>query len=482
MGIAAVAIIRTLTRFSGAALRFFVTGYIAVVLGPATLGYYALYRTVTVFTSIPADLGLSPAAVKRLSEGDEMDSYFTAFLLLSGFLTTVVLGGIILLEEIISKFIGQDIIIFVALGLVGQISINVVNSTLIGENKVKEQSYVELTQKLTTSIAQLLLLIPLDLGLIGIILGEHVGMLAVVVLGGKQISSRLTRPRLRHIVRLGGFSKYAWATPISQRVRAKVDTFVLGLLFPASTVGIYELVWTISSVFSYFPTALRTVLFPELSERTSAGATETHRIGSQAITYAVVTILPGIVGALIVGDELLSLFSTAYMMGYTALVIITLARVSMCLFDILNSYYFGIDSPRRAFYGTVIMILSNVILNVIFIYLLGLTGAAVATFVSFSIASMYLFLHAPDIWSAIDIGVIFRGAVSALLMGLIVWLIQPVITPVLEPTITMSLIITMGGVSFAAPLLFLFPRLRARVVTTLLYALFKSKRVSKTSE
>jgi O-antigen/teichoic acid export membrane protein len=137
-------------------------------------------------------------------------------------------------------------------------------------------------------------------------------------------------------------------------------------------------------------------------------------------------------------------------------------------FDILNSYYLGSDSPQETFYATVVMILSNVTLNVGLIYLFGLVGAAVATFISFSIASVYLFLRTPSVVSAIELKVVFKGAMSALLMGMVVMLVQKVVTPIPEPSITVGVTVAIGGAAFTVPLLLLLPRLRARVVTTLL--------------
>lgn len=416
MEIVRVAGIRTGLRFCGAILRFATIGYIAASAGAVVLGIFGLYRTVVIFASILSDFGVSQALIKYLSEETETSEYFTAYLFITFILTLVTLGIIYSLRSPIAEYISKEVTVLLLIGVLGQTSVGVINSTLIGEQRVAILSTIEFIHKLVASTVQIVAIAIFGFGAVGLIVGEIIGFSAIVILGVFLIRTRIAIPERKHIVDLLDFTRHTWVIPISQRIRSKLDTFVLGLFFGPALVGVYELVWMLSSVFSYLPLSVRTVIFPEVSKREASG-TDTTPIAGQAVIYSAIFIMPGVVGAAIVGTDLLGVFGSEYQVGYVALVLLIAGRVSMAVFDILDGFFLGIGRSDISFWGTVTVILSNIAGNFLLTPRYGLAGAAVATLLAFTLGAALQISKKSSLLSEAPFRPLITSCASAAVMG-----------------------------------------------------------------
>lgn len=476
MSIARTVFSRSILRIAGSLLRVVVTAYIAVFLGAATLGAYALYRTVVLFFSILTDLGIQQAIIKRISGREDQDEFFTAFLIVSLVLLAGTLWLLFLTRDIMAAYLGRDLFSLVFLGLLGQTGVGVVNSTLIGENEIQTLSVLEFVQKSVMSVLQIILTASVGLELRGLIWGEIIGFTFIVSAGAVIISETLTKPERHHFTELFDFSRYAWLTPISQRVRAKMDVVILGLFVPTMIVGVYELVWVVSSIFSYVPQALQTTLFPEVSERSAAEKRIEELIG-KSIEYSWVLVIPGVFGALIVGEQLLGSFGSVYQQGYITLVVLLGARVAMSTYDILTSYYSGINRPEVTFVGTLSVITANLIGNVVFVALFGLVGAAIATGLAFTLGAGYLFGKNFSLLDTIHLQLLEKGVIGSILMSGMAFGTLIVANRIVGDEIAVGSAIGIGGVTYVTYLLAVAPEIRRlawRLVDSLRAASFST--------
>ncbi|MDD3932290.1 MAG: flippase, partial [Methanoculleus sp.] len=74
------------------AIGFLSTMYFAHTVGPSILGAYFLFVAYFSVFNLIGDGGFGGAAVKRISEGEDQNAYFTAFLLLRVMLMAVSVG------------------------------------------------------------------------------------------------------------------------------------------------------------------------------------------------------------------------------------------------------------------------------------------------------------------------------------------------------------------------------------------------------
>jgi len=86
-------IISFITQITFTFLGFLSTIYFAHTVGASVLGAYFLFMAYYGISSIISDGGFGGAAIKRISEGEEEDAYFSAFFVLRLlFVTTVILS------------------------------------------------------------------------------------------------------------------------------------------------------------------------------------------------------------------------------------------------------------------------------------------------------------------------------------------------------------------------------------------------------
>jgi O-antigen/teichoic acid export membrane protein len=415
--------VNILTKFLSSGSRFLTVSYIAIFLGPSVLGAFALYRTVVSFGIFPLDMGLQDTAVKRISESDskKRDRFCATVCLISIVLFLSALPVLYLLRGPIAVFIGNDIFLFIVLSIYGQAGVGITNSVLKGENRIEAVSYLNLVRKVITSALQLGLAM-IGMGLTGLVIGEVVGFGLSIMIGGAISATGFRRPNKQHFRDVIEFSKYSWITPLNRRIRANMDTFILRLFVGPAMVGVYELVWRLTGVFSHVSQALEMTLFPEISGRNSDDGNVKELIG-KGIGYGVLSIVPGVVGGLVVGRELLTFFGPTYRAGYLTLVALLVARLLMGVFDVFSSYYRGVDRPEIMFRGTLLFAIINVALNLVLVSIYGIVGAAVATGIAFAISAAYF-------WSRIDeniqlpLDLIVKSVISASMMGLTVSLLS----------------------------------------------------------
>lgn len=453
--------INMLSRILASVIRFAVISYVVIFLGPGVLGAFALYRTVVVFGTLPLDLGFQDSMIKRISESDgtEADRFFTIGMLATTGLSLASVPIFVLLGDTIAEFVGANVLSLIVLGTIAQTFTGVTNSVLKGENKIRAVSYIDLSRKALTSILQLALAI-WGMGLTGLILGELVGFGLSIVLGLLYSSVGLRLPTKRNLISILTFSKYSWITPIDRRVRSRLDTFMLGAFFGPVIVGVYELVWSITNVFYFVTQSMEVVFFPEISSRETSGGEKSESIVGTGIGYGVVSILPGIAGALVLGEELLGFFGAEYRMGYLALVVLLIARLSMVGFDLLSSYFKGLDRPRTMFWGTLIFVVTNLILNLALTPVLKMVGTALATGLSFAIATGYYLTQTREPLE-IPTMLVAKGFVSALVMSVIV----KILSFPLDGNVFLISSVTIGGLLYVTALYLTDSEIRERTRT-----------------
>ena len=90
-------IITLFWQISFTAIGFFSTMYFAHTVGASILGAYFLFTAYNGIFSMVTDGGFGGAAIKRISEGEEPDAYFSAYFVLRLFFTIIIV--LILISE-----------------------------------------------------------------------------------------------------------------------------------------------------------------------------------------------------------------------------------------------------------------------------------------------------------------------------------------------------------------------------------------------
>jgi O-antigen/teichoic acid export membrane protein len=202
-----------------------------------------------------------------------------------------------------------------------------------------------------------------------------------------------------------------------------MDFIVLGAFVSPVLVGIYQIAWNLTNFIGIFSTSIQTSTFPELSH---ADATERRNrfktIVTDSIANAGILSIPGLIGAVVIGDRLLRIYGDSFVRGATVL---SLLIVAMLIYDyqsqLLNALN-ALDRPEVAFRVNATFIMINIALNIVLVFLFGWIGAAVATIISAAIGLTLAFWYLYGLLRfELPLAEIGRQVAAAVMMGLVVF-------------------------------------------------------------
>ncbi|WP_136589166.1 oligosaccharide flippase family protein [Salinigranum halophilum] len=441
---------------------FVATVYIARELGEATLGVYSLVLAVVIWLKIIGGLGIQTALKKRLSEPGDDGPYLVAGVVTQLVVFVVLAGVVVGLGPWLSSYLrGTPVGTVVALFAL-TLSFAFVTTALEGQNRVHIASLLAPADRLVRSVVQILLIV-VGFGLTGLLFGYGLGALVGTLLGVVFLSVPLALPTREHFEAITGYAKYSWLSNLSNRAFASMDTLVLGLFVADGLIGVYEVAWNLASVLAVFGVAIGTAMFPAMSELSSEGNLEEVRyLFSDSMSFTGLLLIPGLVGAALVGDLVLTLYGQSFSRGHLVLVVLTFSRTVYAYeFQIVNTLN-ALDRPDRAFRIDGVFITVNVALNLVLVWQFGWVGAAAATAVSAVVALALGHRAVQDVVGVqLPLDEIGRQLLAAVVMGLVVAGGRYLLAPTL---VTGVVLVVVGGVVYFTALTGLSVRFREVVV------------------
>jgi len=403
-------------------IGFLATIYFTRTLGEEVYGYYALTLALVSWLGMVKTIGFGNAIVKRMSEDEEADAYLTAGIFLKGSLTILVASGVLIFNNSINEYIGQPVSEFVVLLLIATIFSGLVNSALKGTHRVHIYAPLGTGKELSRSIIMVSLVF-FGWGLTGMLTGYVVGTVVIATIGLLIVRPTITMPEWRHIVSLFDYGKYAWLGSIRKKANNDVDLIVLGFFAPAGLTGIYAVSWTLAQFLDIFGAAIKNTLFPEMSKLDTEGnRSMVGTLTSDALAYAGLFLIPGTIGAAILGDRLMRVYGPGFEQGEEVLVILILGLLSYTFTKQLLNSLNAIDRPDLAFRANGLFILSNLVLNIALVWKIGWVGAAIATASAATIGlAASIYYARQHINFQIPIAEIGRQTSAAVLMGIAVY-------------------------------------------------------------
>lgn len=413
---------------------FFGTIYFARVLGAGPIGTFALGLTV-VQIFLLMDLGVGHAAMKRISADRDPNAHFTAALLIYGSTLVGAIGTILVFSDRVNAYVGGEFALLVVVILAFQRLYQMLNLGIKGRKRVHVRDSIDAVEQIARVGGQAILVYA-GFRTLALFLGYATSFGLAVLLAFayhlRYLSLSMTMPSREHFNSLYRFSRYSWVGNFKSRAFSWTDVAIMGLFLSNSAIGVYQIAWTLAMSFQILGQSLGRNLFPEISEADS-GQESTDRVGllaEKSLLFAGLLPLPGIVGAILLGDRVLAIYGEAFTSGgavLTVLVVVSLLRAfEGSVYALAN----GIDEPRITFVSSLLFVAANVALNLVLIYYLGALGAAIATVTALALS---LALAYRMVRRRIDFAVpteelgIQMGA--AVLMGVLVWGLKALLVP-----------------------------------------------------
>ncbi|ELY51675.1 oligosaccharide flippase family protein [Natronolimnohabitans innermongolicus] len=414
------------SKVLGSVLGFLATVYFARVLGEDVLGQYALVLAVVTWLGIGGKVGINRAITKRISEGEEPEEFTGAGLVVMGAMMTIVAVAVIVFREQVNAYVGVPVAEFVVLLLFVTLYKSLINASLKGNHLVHVYAILSTGRQGTRAVAQIGLVALFGLGLSGMLWGYAIGYLVTATIGLWVLGLRPSMPGKEHIVSLFEYAKYAWLGSIRGESFETVDIAVLGFFVTQGLVGIYSVAWSIGKFLDIFGSAVSNTLFPEMSKVSAENdANAIAGLAEDGLTYAGLILIPGLVGALVIGDRLLQIYGDSFVAGTDVLAILVLALLIYTYNKQLLSILNAIDRPDLAFRANGVFIVVNVILNVILIWQIGWVGAAVATALSAAVGLVLAYYYASSyVPFSLPVAEITRQWIAAIGMGATVYVVR----------------------------------------------------------
>lgn len=454
MKIARSAFVHFLTQIGTAVLGFVGTLYAARILGESILGHYFLFFAVLLIVYQPTSVGIDAATRKRISEGLELSKFFGASLILKMLLFSASAVLILLFSEQVESYIGggvsANLLVFVLFFLTITSSLR---SVLEGEKRVGTSGFLNFLQNLVRVLTWISL-ISLGLGVIALIVGYWAGLIVVILAAVVLVSTRPKLPSKGHFKSLLSFSVYSVLGSVRGKALSWTDTIVLGFFVSSGMVGIYEVAWNISDFFMFASFSIGTVLFPNVSELDTKGNKKRiEKVLNDSLIFTGIIVIPGVVGSVILGEEVLSIYGEGFTEGYYFLIILVLGRTLQAYELVLMRICDAMDRPDLTFRAHTVFIIVNLIGNVVLIQSIGVIGAAIATSTSLAISFVLIYRYVSRLVEIkIPTKELFLQAVSAAIMGGVLYSSIQLLSN-LQTWRTLALVILGGAVYFGTLLI-----------------------------
>ena len=359
--------------------------YFARAVGAGVLGAYFLFVAYLGIIGLMADGGFGGAAVKRISEGEEQDAYFSAFVVLRSVFVTVVLTALIAFRGLFVDLNSAGTFTWLLVALVVSLLHGAVTSGIAGCGKMGINATAGFVNNVSRILIQVVAVF-LGYGVAGLAGGFVLGMLVGSIIQLRFFDLRFMRFGWRHLKSLSSFSFWSFLVSGGSLVFMNSDSVMIGYFMGNADVGVYRVIFQFTVLAAFTTTALRGTLWPRVSRWDKIGETGLIEESlSRAFTYSLILALPLFVGGALLGDRLLYFFYGADFVSYTTLMILFTVQIVNIFQYFFTAYLSAMNQLKELFKITVVAVAANIALNAALIPVMGISGAAVATLVTMSL-------------------------------------------------------------------------------------------------
>lgn len=425
MRLGQTSVVYFVSKVVGSVLGFVATVYFARVLGETVLGQYALVLALVTWLGVGGKVGFAEAVTKRVSEGENPEEFVGAGVVTMGAMMLAVAALVVVFQEQVNAYVGVPVAEFVILLLFVSLYKSFVNAALKGSHLVHAYAILSTGKQATRAFAQIALVV-IGFGLSGMLWGYAIGYVVTATIGLWILGFRPALPGKRHVASLFDYAKFAWLGRIESKTFDTFDIAVLGFFVSQGLIGIYSVAWSLGKFLDIFGEAIRNTLFPEMSKLAAGDdASAVAGLTEDALTYAGLILIPGLVGSLVLGDRLMLIYGESFVAGTEVLAILVAALLVYTYNKQLLNTLNGIDRPDLAFRANGVFVVANVGLNVGLIWQFGWVGAAVATTLSAAIGLGFSYHYARTLVPfSLPLSQITRQWIGAFGMGAVVYVLR----------------------------------------------------------
>lgn len=176
-------------------------------------------------------------------------------------------------------------------------------------------------------------------------------------------------------------------------IYARIDQVMLKNMVDTGSVGLYDSAVRISEVWYFIPHIIVSGLLPSVvNAKTTSHELYSRRVKKLFLLILITSVSTAIITTFFSKHILLIIFGDKFIGALDVLRIYVWSNIGAALSLIVHQILITEDLPRLVSLSTFLGMLTNVVLNLIFIPKYGMVGAAYATLISYLVPSLSLFL------------------------------------------------------------------------------------------
>ena len=194
--------------------------------------------------------------------------------------------------------------------------------------------------------------------------------------------------------RLSKFGIKRWITSIEEVITYQTDKFFISHFLNVSLVGIYQIGYTIPEKVSSMIRLLNSAVVPASAELNTMDDKEKivklYSVGLRYISFVTL----GLFSFIIINSSLIIItwIGESYNLSSIILKLFSIAFIMISLGSIPTAIAVGIEKPEFQMVSAIIQTTMNFILTLILILKIGIIGVVIATLISVSFSTCYIFL------------------------------------------------------------------------------------------
>ena len=397
---------RMMTDVTGTlATRFLTIGFglctgiiTARALGPENRGIFSLAALFPASVVTLSKLGQGVAAVYFVRREKEDVARVASNVLMIALVTGAVLvGSAFLLKSWLLSTILRGVPFWALVVVLPMIPVLLVESSLYGilqaTNRFKVYNARLIADSLLTLSGMIIVLLVLHLGLIGalcVVVTERIVMttwLTLTVHREFPMRLRFERGLFRRMMRYG---MKTHMQQIAAHFHFRADMYLVAYYLDPKQVAFYSIAVRMAELMMNFPQTLGMVMFPQLAGSDLARG---HAMTAVACRQTLAMTLACAVVLISFGKVLLVLwYGSAYAPAAAPLAYVAGGIISMSLYVLLSRNFTSRNRQFVNVFAAYLALGGNLALNVVLIPRQGIVGAALATLVSYTMATAILFV------------------------------------------------------------------------------------------
>jgi len=263
-------------------------------------------------------------------------------------------------------------------------------------------------------------------------------------------------PRFSHMK-----SYLKWGVPLTPNsailwIIHSSDRYMVSYFLGVAAAGIYSAAYTIGNYASFALMSLGTVLYPNVIKMYDEGdLSEIRNYLKYSVKYLMMVAIPSAFGLSILAKPLLQILTTPeFILGSTVVPFVAFGAVLFCFYQILIYIIHLVNKTYITVRLLTISAVSNIGLNLVLIPRMGITGAAIATLIAYSVLGVLTLLVTRGYLKFnLSISFILKSIFSSTMMVACIRLINPVstisvlISILLGILVYFSVLLVIGGLS-----------------------------------